>query len=46
MDKIVRPRQVIYWPDFLIRRRRRRRMNNKETTDGHNREAKIGHLLA
>jgi len=29
MDKIVRPRQVIYWPDLLIRRRRRRRRHGR-----------------
>jgi len=23
-DKIVRPKQVIYWPNFMTRRRRRR----------------------
>jgi len=25
MDKIVRPKEVIYWPKFGTRRRRRRR---------------------
>jgi hypothetical protein len=28
MDTVVRPKQVVYWPNFIARRRRRRRNVN------------------
>jgi hypothetical protein len=30
METIVRPKQVIYWPNFVTRRRRRRRRRRKD----------------
>jgi hypothetical protein len=33
-DIIVRPRQVIYWPNFVTRRRRRRRKYLERTLEG------------
>jgi len=30
METIVRPKQVIYWPNFVTRRRRRRRRRRRK----------------
>jgi hypothetical protein len=50
MDTILRLKQVIYWPNSVIRRRRRRRRRPggplKKLLDGYNLEAETGNLLA
>jgi len=29
MEVIVKPKQIVYWPNFVIRRRRRRRRRRR-----------------
>jgi len=48
MDPDVRPKQVIYWSNFVTRRRRKRRPGRplKRLLDEYSREAETDRLLA